>query len=145
MYALDLNKFISWLLPTAMRKTTHAAWLNAFLAPLKWLHTQFITWSVSIRTDATITGQVRVLQYYLNRRFFAIGGTITITDSIAQQQLFVFLESENQPLYIPIFISGTQSDFIVNIPLALLPQIDAISAFVTKYKLPGKRFEIVAF
>ncbi len=145
MYALDINRFIQWLLPAATRKAAHVAWLNALLAPLKWLHTQFLNWSISARYDLRITGQVRSLQFHMNRIWYNGGTNIFITDTVVQDQVFIYLESENQPLYLPDFISGSASDFIVHVPNAIVDQFPAIRAFLNKYKLPSKRYEVVGY
>lgn len=138
MYALDINKLIQWLLPAAIRKSLMVAWLNALLAPAKTLHTAFLAFANATRTHIRITGQKRVLEYYLDRNF----GPITLIDATASAPVYMYTEAENQPLYLPVFITGSQVDFIAQVPLALAPQEAAIRAFIQKYKLPTRRFEI---
>jgi hypothetical protein len=143
MYALDINKLINWLLPTAIRKAQQLAWLNALLEPARWLHTQFINWSNATRYDLRITGQVRSLEFHLNRIFDPSTQHIYITDAAAGTVVFMYLESENQPVFLPIFISGIQSDFIVHCPNNLTPFEIQLRGFLDKYKLPSKHYEII--
>lgn len=143
MYALDLDKFIQWLLPTAIRKPKMVAWLNALAAPLKWLHTQFLIFSDGKRNEIKITGQVRVLEYHLNRIFLPGFDLIYIEDADQNDPVFIFLESENSPVYLPIFITGAAADFVVHCPNNITDQETAIRAFLSKYKLPTKRYELL--
>jgi hypothetical protein len=143
MYALDLNKIINWLLPAPIRKALSIAWLNALLAPVSWLHGRFLSWSNSTRYRLNITPQVRSLEGYLNRFFDPFGGEIYITDGISTNMVFMFLESENRPLYLPTFISGTEFDFIVHCPFAIKNQEAQIRSFLDAYKLPSKRYQLL--
>lgn len=142
MYDIDFNKLIGWLLPAATRKVNQMAWLNALLYPVKYLHTQFLLFTTATRYDIKITGQKCSLEFHLNRVFDPVFNYFYITDSVATTTVFMFLESENRPLYLPTFISGTQTDFIVHAPNNLEDQEAAIRAFLDKYKLVTKRYEL---
>lgn len=143
MYSLDINVLINWLLPSAIRKTRMVNWLNALLVGVRKLNETFILYADKTRYDLRITGQVRSLEFHLNRVFDPISQQINITDSVAGAQLYIFLESENQPLYLPAFVSGASSDFVVHLPNDLPPQEASIRAFINKHKLPTKRYELV--
>ncbi len=143
MYGLDFNKLIQWLLPAAIRKPNMIGWLNALLAPARTLHSTFLLFSNNVRLDLEITGQVRVLEFHLNRLWSPEFNHIYITDSVSADQVYMYLESENQPLYLPIFISGQATDFTVHLPNDLPPKEVQIRAFLNKYKLPTKRYELV--
>lgn len=123
------------------------AWLNGLLAPLKWLHTQFIIWSDGVRYDTRITGQVRSLEYHLNRLFTGGNTTIYIEDAATSETLFIYLESENHPIFLPKFISGSEADFLVYVPNASAVQVNIIQirAFLDNYKLPSKRYQIIGY
>jgi hypothetical protein len=118
------------------------AWLNALVAPAKTLHSKFLLFSNALRRELSITGQKRVLQYYLNRYFLG-DSLIEVYDTDQAEPVFVFTEDENMPVYLPVFITGSAVDFIVDVPLNLKPQETAIRAFVNKYKLVTKRYEII--
>lgn len=142
MYALDLNILINWLLPSSTRKGRMLAWLNALVAPVKMLHGKFLIFSNTTRSGIYITGQKRILQYYLNR-FWLGSAPIEVYDTDQAEPVYIFTENENQPVYLPVFITGSAVDFIVQLPLDLQPYESAIRAFVNKYKLPTKRYEII--
>lgn len=143
MYALDINKLINWLLPGAIRKTAMVNWLNALLTGIRKLNEAFVLYSDKTRYELRITGQVRTLEFHLNRLWSPVHNHIYITDGQSAAQLYIFLESENQPLHLPAFISGLSSDFVVHLSNDLPPQEAAIRAFLNKYKLPTKRYELI--
>ena len=138
-YALDVAKMIQWLIPSALRKSVMLAWLNALLAPVKTLHNSFVIFTAATKKDIAVTGQKRILEFHLNRYF----GDIQIVDATASAQVYIYLESENSPTYLPKFISGSSVDFIAIVPFGLQSQEVAIRAFLNKYKLPTKRYNII--
>lgn len=141
-YGLDLNKLINWLLPASIRKSKMIAWLNALVAPVKGIHSRFILYSNATRNALNITGQKRVLEYYLNR-FWLGSSPIEVYDTDQAEPVFIFTEDENMPVYLPTFITGSAVDFIVDVPYDLMSYESSIKAFVDKYKLPTKRYEII--
>ena len=143
MYALDINTLINWLLPSAVRKVVMVHLFNVLLWPVRMLNEAFVLYVDRTRYELRITGQVRSLEFHLNRVFSPIANDIYITASVTSTQLFIFLESENQPLYLPKFISGTSSHFTVHLPNDLPPEEAAIKAFLNRYKLPTKNYELL--
>jgi hypothetical protein len=147
MYDINWNNFVNWLLPAVLRKPRMTAWLLACLAPVIVLNAVFGLFRQAVDRDVAVTPQVRVLSYFLNEMFNPgdPGAFIFISDATSISVTWLFTESENKPLYLPTFVSGTVGDFIVNVPAGLRGQENAIRAFVNKYKLPGKRYEIVYY
>lgn len=143
MYSLEINTLINWLLPAAVRKVLTVHWLNALLVAVRKLNESFVIFTDRTRYDLRITGQVRSLEFHLNRLFDPIPQAIYITDSVQGSQVFIFLESENQPLYLPTFISGASSHFTVHLPNNLPPREAEVRAFLNRHKLPTKRYELV--
>jgi len=143
MYALEINKLINWMLPSAIRKVVLVHLLNGLLWPVRKLNEVFVLYVDRTRYNLKITGQVRSLEFHLNRVFSPLANNIYITDSVTGTKLFIFLESENQPLYLPKFISGTSSEFTVHLPNSLPPEEEAIRAFLNTYKLPTKNYELL--
>lgn len=140
MYTLDINILINWLLPAPVRKVKMQHWLNALLVGVRQLNDTFVLYTARTRYDMMITGQVRSLEFHLNRLFSPTANHIYITDSVVGAQIFIFLESENQPLHLPRFISGASSNFTVHLPNDITYQDAAIRAFLNKHKLPTKRY-----
>lgn len=143
MYGLDLTKLIQWLLPAPIRKVAMIAWLSALIAPIKILHGQFLLFRSATLEDLRVTGQVRILRYWLNQKFDPQLQGVTITQVASSDQVFIFLESENQPVYLPIFISGQAVHFTVTFPNNE-KCIDAqVRAFLNRHKLPTRNYQIV--
>lgn len=145
MYSINFITLVNWLLPSSLRKPGQIAWLKALVSPVSWLHTRFENFVVATQFDLKITGQVRSLEYHLNRVFYPVGGpsSIYITDGSAGTTVYMFLESENNPVYLPVFISGASANFIVHVPNSLEGQELAIRAFIDRYKLPSKIYELL--
>ena len=65
-----------------------------------------------------------------------------ILDGDSNDILYIFLESENEPVYLPQFITGSTVDFIVKVPSSLQPLEAQIRGFLDKSKLASKRYRI---
>lgn len=146
-YQINYETVINWLLPAAVRKSRMIAWLRCLLSPLVLLHNKFLSWSSNQRLEIQITGQVRSLAYHLNRVFYPgapSNASIYITDGLGGDPVFVFLENENMPVYLPVFLTKPAPDFVVHCPISLYEngrEMD-MRAFINRYKLPGKQYEI---
>ena len=145
MYSINFETLINWMLPSSLKKVGMIAWLKALLSPVVLLHTQFTNFVISTQYDINITGQVRSLEYHLNRLFWPSGGSssIYISDGMSGSTVFIFLESENNPVYLPVFVSGASADFVVHVPNSLESDKVAIRAFIDRYRLPSKRYELL--
>jgi hypothetical protein len=117
------------------------AWLARLLAALTWLHGQFTTWSNATRFDLKITGQVRSLEYHLNRLFDPDLSRIYIEDGAGGDLVFIFLENENNPVYLPGFLTKPGADFLVFVPYDIDTNVPAMADFLNRYKLPTKTYE----
>ncbi len=142
MYNVDWPKFIRFRTPTAQRGEKWLALLGALMSPVSGLHGFFLLLRDRFLAEIQVNGQVRRLRHALNQRWDAIDERILIKDAIDPEPVFAFLESENNPLYLPVFLSGTGVDFIVCLPEELEPQEAVIRAFVDRYKLVTKRYRI---
>ena len=146
-YTVDWNRFVNWLLPAVLRKPILTAWLKAVVSPVQFLHTRFVQWAGDQRIEIQITGQVRSLEYHLNRVFYPghpANEDIYITDGQGGDPVFIFLENENMPVYLPVFLTKPAPDFIVHAPISLFEngrEMD-MRSFINRYKLPGKQYEI---
>lgn len=87
-----------------------------------------------------ITPQVRILRYYLNEYFDPSERRFDIVDTGNDRPLFVYLASENKPVYLPAFTVLSDYDFRVIVPKELQGQEAQIRAFLNTYKLAGKRY-----
>lgn len=142
MYNFDFDKLLKQLIPYSIRKSKLVSFFSGLLSFVKKIFNDFLIKVDQLNDRIRITGQVRVLRYELNNKFDSSLRRIEITDIEINSELFIFLESENQPVYLPNFISGAFYDFVVKIPLELQPQEVFIKDFLNTYKLAGKRYQI---
>lgn len=145
MFSIDWLKLVKRDVPFSVRKSKMVAFVSALISPVVTNYNQFLSFKSTVEFDLKVTGQVRVLRYYLNQRFDLGNDRITITDGNTNETLFIFLESENQPVYLPQFITGSNIDFTVRVPAEYQGLDPQIKGFIDKYKLAGKRYEIIYF
>ena len=146
IFAFDFQKWVLWLLPAVLRKPRTIAIIQAFIVPVKLLHTWFLSYRNMQNEIAKTTGQTIVLRGYLNRHFDPTEKRIYILDDLYLPPTFVYLESENRPLYLPAFIAASGgSDFVVYVPSSLIGQELQIKSAVNTFKLPSKIFRIEYF
>jgi hypothetical protein len=143
MYSVDWSKLLRRAIPYPLRKDKILAYLRALIKPLFATLDEFQRYRARVELELAITGQVRILRFHLNNSFDPADRRIRIEDDVAAQQVYVFLESENRPLYLPKFLSGSSVDFVVYLPFALQSLEASIRAFLDKYKLVTKRYRII--
>src|SRR5690606_14400472 len=98
-YRVNWIRFVAERVQSATRKVIHLAWLGAVIAPVKVAHTALLNFRYNMLVMRTVTGQVRILEYWLNYTFDDPGFRIIIKDAEESEPLFVFLEIENRPVY----------------------------------------------
>lgn len=145
MYSINWAILIRRDVTFSVRKPVMLAFLLALVSPVISLYNLFLNFKTFTDFDLQVTGQVRILRYYLNQRFDTGLDRIEITDGDSNDILYIFLESENQPVYLPQFISGSTVDFIVRVPVQLIRYHPQITAFIDRYKLASKRYRIDYF
>lgn len=142
MYNVDWVKFVRYRTPVNQRGARWLSFLGGLISPIVALHNSFLLARDRWLQDITVNGQKRRLQYALNQRFDPSLFRIEIADAVEPEPVFVFLEVENNPLYLPTFLSGVSVDFIVYLPLDAAPDEGLIRAFVDRHKLVTKRYRI---
>lgn len=145
MYGVIWARLIRQNLMAAISRSPMAEWLLALIAPVITLHTLFVAFRASQLEAVGITGQVCRLRTGLNDRFDPSLRRIYIEDQDELAPLFIFLESENRPVYLPTFIKGSAVEFVVWVPVDLDGQEQLIRQFVNVYKLVTKRYRIEYF
>lgn len=158
-YNFNLTKFISDYLPPILRKPKRKAWLESLLKPFYGLITMFLAFIESSRYEVSITGQVAILQMYLNNALDVTLRRILIIDrsSIgvyiwfgyegqAYDYLYFGAETPVTQIYTkfeaeqPSFIES----FIVQVPTVLGLTEGQIRGYIDKYKIAGVAY-IVQF
>jgi len=142
MYNVDWTKFVRERVPSPPRKSKHVAWLIALIQPIISLHSRFLNFRTVVQRDITILPNKRILEWWLNELFDQDDRRIEIKNYDQQDTLFIFLESENMPVFLPTFIGASNYDFEVCIPCELITDRVFIQGFLDKYKLATKRYLI---
>ena len=158
LYDVNFKRLALLLLPTFRRRPLLAALAYAAVSPLQWLHTRFILWKRESDYRLEHNGQVCYLRGLLNDLFDPIDRRITVTEEVSNVGNIVLHRREVQrAVRLPARGSGRMVvlnrrgyggvsgyDFWVNIPVALLDEIDTdrARAVVDSYKLASKRYQI---
>lgn len=145
MYDFDFEKLLRWLLPFEIRKPKMLAFYRGLLSFIENLYQQFLDFIFVTDDRIRITGQVRVMRYELNKLFDPDLKRIEILDAVGDGILFVFVEAENNPVYLPTFINGSDYDFLVRVPIEYQAKENFIKEFLNRYKLASKRYHIEYF
>jgi hypothetical protein len=140
---MNIQKLINWLLPSVLHKPFTQAWLTQLSQDFIRLNTLFSTFREGRQAALSTTPQVSVLRGALNRQFDSVLRRIEVVDLNNAAQTYMFTESENNTLYLPVFLQlGDGYDYVIRIPTALVSLKKQIEAFCRTHKLPSKRFRI---
>jgi hypothetical protein len=142
MYSVDWFLWLDFYVFDPLRKSKMRALLRAFLSPLIGLHNRFVSFKTDVDFQLKVNSQVCKLAWGLNERFDSILRRIRIIDNANNQIDYIFLDSENRPLYLPNFLGSNEYEFEVRCPLSLKGVEKDIKAFLNIYKLPSKRYII---
>ncbi|MBL7693059.1 MAG: hypothetical protein JNM41_15805 [Flavipsychrobacter sp.] len=163
----DINYDIlrAQLLPVRLRNVKMKAWLRCLIAPIKWLHVQFLRQRKGDVYTLAHTGQVVFLEAVLNDTFDTVMRGITIVDGSYEDPAFVFTEPETYPVWLglsaesgvaafdtPVTLFTTTEttllgdSFIIRVPASVVFDEVHMRAVVNKYRIAGKGvYGIVVF
>lgn len=158
MFNIDWDKFTRWLIPIQIRKPKLTAFVGVLFTPVKSLHQSLLAFRTSAGARAAVTNQTAVLEDELNLLMGLERGQIVIRNQVYQKagnykyflsenssiKKYRYFLSENAPptySYTLAEQQGNEADFIIYVP----PGVDTskVSAFIDKYKLPDKVYQIV--
>lgn len=143
MYNLDVKKVVIYLLPTVLRKPRLIAFINALSIPFESTLNILSNYRLRLNKEVAITPQKCYLRKFLNDKFDVNLRRILIEESVSLPTTYIFLESENNPKFLPFFLSDTEGvNFIVKVPISLQNIESQIIDFINKYKLPSKSFRL---
>jgi len=155
---LNIHNLVRQLVPTHRRQPVRLWWLRRLAWPIGELWDDFAVWRDDVRFRINLTGQVRVLEGYLNKKYDTAEWRIRIV-SFEDGLMWVGLETEGDNYhprfgilseagpFVAIPLAGElrgslgDVDFVVYIPAG----IDAatIHAEVERYRLAGMTFKII--
>ena len=155
---INFNNLVRQHVPPHRRQPVRLWWLCRLVSPLAGLYTDFIVWRDEVRFRINLTGQVRVLEGYLNLKYDPANNRIRIV-SFDDGLLWVGLETEGDN-YHPRIGLTTESGYLVGIPLenelrgslgdvdflVYIPaevHPDTIWAEIEKYRLAGMTYKII--
>ena len=156
MFKLDYKRLINMLMPHALCKPVHRAWLNALIAPVKRLYLEFLNYRYQVNYRLEHTSQVVYLQTMLNHHFdSAAGDRIYITDGTKYDWIHLFRTDEKKSkflhkmyLYDHLSYGETGADFQVHIPADVPLWVESglmaeCRSLLNYYKLAGKRYNLI--
>jgi hypothetical protein len=160
-YLLDFVLLIKRIIPPHLRKVKREAWLYSLLKPLEQAHEDFLLFRDKINEDLSYNSQTMIFEYLLNKRFNNGGTEIYITNIVNNappvfvgyldeggHSVFVgYLDEPGHNIsigYLNEYVDN-EFEFIVNVPASLTFDADEMNAVIRKYKLSGKRFNIVTY
>lgn len=165
-YSWDITKFVTYLLPSFLRKAKQIAWIKACLAPMNTLNADLVQFVTDTRYRLNFTGQVISLQRLLNDKFDNTLRRIYIGDGNNIEKFVARTGSNNPPApEQKVFATGASSyagedfaifatsetgsselyDFTINIPSALTYNANTLNALVNIYKRAGRKYKILTF
>lgn len=156
IYDIDWNKLAIWLTPMRLRIKRINVFVQALVAPVIDLYNRFFVYKEDVEYRIGITCQVVHLQRGLNDRFDISGRRIVIVPATEYLAVLLGVKDENKPHKLGTKTEAVQMllplksetlaysyDFIVQVPAAVIFNIDEMKAFVDKYKLESKNYKIV--
>ncbi len=141
-YSVNWIRYIKGRVMDIAAQSKHMALIQAFLTPVFSLHASFLLFVTRIEYEIMVTPQVRILRARLNDKFDPDDRRFEILDGETFAITYIFLESENMPVYLPTFIGGFQYDFIVEVATELMSLEAEIKGFIDQFKLAGKTYQI---
>lgn len=154
---INFGKLITWLIPLEVSRPKLLGLTLALCYNVQHIYSLlFKGWSKQLIEHINITPQVGSLEFYLNNRFDYPLKRIYIEDGVSYPQVYLYTRAEAKPVFAstraenkPVYL-GLRSEggfknvsFRVRIPRDIKGKKSQIEAFVQKYKLPGKSFEVI--
>ncbi|MFI5196962.1 MAG: hypothetical protein ACHQD8_07715, partial [Chitinophagales bacterium] len=168
VFDVDYNVLVKQLLPVRLRQSKIFAWLKCLLAPVKWLYNLFKIYRDNNLYMLAHNSEVCYLEAALNDTFDSINRGIYLSDGVYVDPVYIYLVPELKPVFIdlaseigtsvipapdpvPLYLDeeiyagiGAYT-FIVNVPVAVTFDMARLRALVDLYRLPGKKYNVVAY
>jgi len=165
MFNFNFYKAIISLLPFSLRQPKTIAWLKVFVALIKKMKDDLLTYRNESLFFLAHNSQVIYLEHILNAKFNPdgnlndgnyVGNGIYISDPEVPEAVVIYNKSEVQAAPViynksegqtaPILYnkseSGSLAGFIVNVPISFNADLNKLRALVNSLKLAGKPVKI---
>ncbi len=146
----DFEGMVKQLVGTVHRKPVRVAWLTALAAALRSIHDTFLSFTDAKIEELKYNGQTIALENFLQKKF---GLGIYITNNVgAVDGCFAGSGSDVSSFFgsgldVGSFIDLSYTvviyDFTVNVPGSITFTMSEMEAYINKYKLFGKTYNIV--
>ena len=157
-YRFDIEKWAVMVLPPILRRPVMRAFIKALVYPLRSTYNDFLR--LKNHTDRVLSANAFVgpLEHHLNGMFNQPDGTISISDYIDEDKVYMSFRDEiMEAFYISngsntVYLSSMRpaalkGEFVVNVPVTLGTQenIASIREEVNFYKYAGTTFTIKTY
>lgn len=156
IFIVNFKKLVVWLLPAPLRRPVQSSWLMALIGPVIKLYNGFLAFRSAVIYQLTITPQVCKLEKMLNDRYDNQLRRIYIEDAIEKEPWFLYLKVEAKRMFLytkseasaPQYLYTKSEtvqfgvDFVINIPVFVVFDINEFKSLVKKYKLASKTFKV---
>lgn len=165
-YSWNLDRFVTYMLPSFLRKGRQVAWLKVLLSPVDTLNNDLVQFNADTRYALNFTGQVISLERLLNDKFDNTLRRIFISDGNNTEVFLGRTGSNNLPIpeqtayrtgagaytgenFTAFRTSQGGSnqifDFQINVPVALVYSAGKLASYLTTYKRAGKKYRTATF
>ena len=157
VYDIDFPLLVRQLLPVRLRNDKTTRWLQCLVAPVVELYGLFTANRLRNVYNLAHNSQVTYLQAVLNDVFDPVARGVYIDDGGVIDPLFVYLSSENEPMWLGLtseagittypdpeyLYTGAETlaslvCFVVKVPFGVVFDEVRLRALVDKYRLPSK-------
>lgn len=155
-FEIEYKTLISLLVRAKWRKPKRLAGLTALIVPIITLYNLFISFLLSKLYELSKTSQVVYIEAVLNDRWDSNFRRIEVVDYASLEPHSIYRKPESKaPLYVyrkpeaitryvyrNTEINAIAYDFVIQIPVSIVYDIEELKALVNKYKLYGKAYII---
>lgn len=159
MFNIDFRHIVYNLTPYFLRSDENLSWLYSLIEPVAELNIVFNSFRDNTLYLLQFTSQTIYLEHYLNDQFDPIGRGIFITNLDELDWIFLRNEIEQKPPFYlfndveaapPVYFKNytellNDTNFIINIPVAVSYVENIVRARVDFYNQAGKNYTIVTY
>lgn len=160
MIYIDFILLTTLLLPMVLRRTLISAWLNVATASIDTVQTESTALYDATNYRLKFNELTIYIEHYLNDQHDPTDRMIRIVDVEQEQNTYIFNANEdNENLYIwnvgeedgeDVYLFNDSEiddieDFIVEVPVALVFNEDALRRDVDTFRLPGMKYSIQTY
>lgn len=156
-YQVQWAKLVRLMNIVKLRKQSLLSFMYAYITPLSLLYNNFLLFKEAVFYRLSISPQVVLLKRALNDRYDTQLRRIYLIDATEFNALPLYVKLENKRIVLPekseghlvLYTKGETSiytvDFIVKVPATIKFTVIEMRAFIDRYKLLSKTYQIQIF